>query len=391
MCIFQVSRMTIFLLIFLIALFIYSFLIDYYRRSWNRIHVFDLQNVDDLKISVIIAVRNEQKNLPDLIKHLKNQQYPTHLFELILVDDHSTDGTWQALTAIATTDLSVKILQLPNGITSKKKAIEVGIAAASGELIITTDADCRMSESWISSYASFYKKTDAQFIAAPVKMEGRISLLNIFQSLDFLAMQTITGASVNNRFHTMCNGANLAYTKSAFNEVNGFEGIDEIPSGDDMLLMHKIFTRYPDKVLYMKNREAIVTTHPELSWSNFFHQRIRWASKAVHYKDRRIIYVLALTYLVNVCYLVLAVAVIFKFSWISFLLLFLLAKVLIEFPFVNASAIFFQQQHLMKYFPLLQPVHILYIVVSGWLGRFGSYDWKSRTIKNRRRGNLVKQ
>jgi poly-beta-1,6-N-acetyl-D-glucosamine synthase len=326
-----------------------------------------------------------------LLARLNDQDFPNNLFEVIIVDDHSTDNTLAVLTSLTENDPSVKVLQLPDGITSKKKAIEAGIKAANGELIITTDADCRMGISWISSYASFYKKTAAQFIATPVKMEGRFTLLDILQSLDFLAMQAITGASVNNRFHSMCNGANLAYTKKAFVDVNGFEGIDEIPSGDDMLLMHKIFSRYPDSVLYMKNSEAIVTTRPESSWRKFLQQRIRWASKAVHYKDKRIIYVLALTYLLNVCYLVLAIAAIVKIYWLSFFLLLLVAKVLIEFPFVNAAAIFFSQQKLMKYFPFLQPVHIVYVIVSGWLGRFGSYEWKSRVIKNRGRGNLVKQ
>jgi poly-beta-1,6-N-acetyl-D-glucosamine synthase len=383
--------MTIFLLIFMIALIIYSFLINYYRRSWNRISIVDIQAVRDVKISVIIAVRNEESNLPELLARLNDQDFPNNLFEVIIVDDHSTDNTLAVLTSLTENDPSVKVLQLPEGITSKKKAIEAGIKAANGELIITTDADCRMGISWISSYASFYKKTAAQFIATPVKMEGRFTLLDILQSLDFLAMQAITGASVNNRFHSMCNGANLAYTKKAFVDVNGFEGIDEIPSGDDMLLMHKIFSRYPDSVLYMKNSEAIVTTRPESSWRKFLQQRIRWASKAVHYKDKRIIYVLALTYLLNVCYLVLAIAAIVKIYWLSFFLLLLVAKVLIEFPFVNAAAIFFSQQKLMKYFPFLQPVHIVYVIVSGWLGRFGSYEWKSRVIKNRGRGNLVKQ
>jgi cellulose synthase/poly-beta-1,6-N-acetylglucosamine synthase-like glycosyltransferase len=391
LCTFQVALMTIFLLIFLIALLIYSFLIDYYRRSWNRISNAEIHDVDDVRISVIIAVRNEEINLPDLIAHLRRQQYPKTLFEVVLIDDHSTDDTYQLLQSLKNDDISLKILQLPDGVTSKKRAIEAGIKAAIGELIITTDADCRMNDTWISSFASFFKQTGAQFIAAPVKMEGHFSLLHILQSLDFLAMQAITAASVNNRFHTMCNGANLAYTKSAFIEVNGFEGIDEIPSGDDMLLMHKIYIRYPDKVLYMKNADAIVTTVPESTWKNFLQQRIRWASKAVHYKDKRIIYVLALIYLVNVCYLVLAVAAIIKIYWLSFLSLLLLAKILIEFPFVNATAIFFHQQKLMKYFPLLQPIHIAYIVVSGWLGRFGSYEWKSRIIKNKGRGNLVKQ
>ena len=383
--------MTIFLLIFLIALVIYSLLIDYYRRAWNRIPIIEIQEVKNVHVSVIVAVRNEEANLPELLARLSDQDFPKTLFEVIVVDDHSTDNTLALLSSSSQNELPLKVLRLPEGITSKKKAIEAGIQAASGELIITTDADCRMGISWISAYASFYEQTGAQFIAAPVKMEGHLSLRDIFQSLDFLAMQTITGASVSNRLHSMCNGANLAYTKKAFTDVNGFEGIDEIPSGDDMLLMHKIFLRYPDKVLYMKNSEAIVTTHPEPSWKKFIQQRIRWASKAVHYKDKRIIYVLALTYLLNVCYLVLAIAAILKIYWLSFLLLLLLAKVLIEFPFVNAAAIFFRQQKLMKYFPFLEPLHILYVIVSGWLGRFGSYEWKSRVIKNRGRGNLVKQ
>ena len=383
--------MSIFLLIFFILMLIYSFLIDFYRRAWNQVPVYDIDDVMDVKVSVIIAVRNEEKNISDLVTLLGNQSLPKALFEVIFVDDHSEDNTLNILKCAKSEHFSLIILQLPDGISSKKKAIEYGIRSASGDLIITTDADCRMGPLWIKSYASCYKKTGAKFIAAPVIMETHNSFRDIFQSLDFIAMQAITGASVHKHFHTMCNGANLAYTRMAFIEANGFEGIDEIPSGDDMLLMHKIYSMHPDKVLYMKNKEAIVTTHPETSWKNFIHQRIRWASKAVHYKDKRIFYVLLLTYLLNACYMVLAIASIVKVSWLSFLLLFLLAKILIEFPFVNAAAIFFGQQRLMKFFPFLQPIHILYVIVSGWLGRFGSYEWKSRTIKNKGRGNLVKQ
>ena len=383
--------MTIFLLIFLILLGIYSFLINFYRRAWNQVPVHEIQDVNDVKVSVIIAVRNEEINIGGLISLLEKQTFPKDLYEVIIVDDHSSDNTLDILKSLKPQNLSVVTLQLPDGITTKKKALETGIKAAKGKLIITTDADCRMNSSWIRSYASFYKKTGASFIAAPVMMDTRNTFRDIFQALDFLAMQAITGASVHKHFHTMCNGANLAYTKQAFIEVNGFEGIDEIPSGDDMLLMHKIFSRDPDKVLYMKNKEAIVATNPEISWKNFINQRIRWASKAVHFKDKRIFHVLLLTYLLNVCFLTLAIAAIINVTWLSFLLMFILAKILIEFTFINAASIFFGQQYLMKYFPFLQPVHIIYVIVSGWLGRFGSYQWKSRIIKNKGRGNLVKQ
>lgn len=383
--------MTIFLFIFFVFLFIYSLLIDFYRRSWKQIPTFESEQVPALKISVVIAVRNEENNISRLLSNLFAQDYPKNLYEVILVDDHSSDATSEIVNQYKDPLMRIVMLHLSADHSSKKKAIETGIAAASGELIITTDADCFLPGTWISCIASFYQATGAKFIAAPVMMEGENSFRDIFQSLDFLALQAITGASVHRHFHTMCNGANLAYEKQSFIDVNGFEGIDEIPSGDDMLLMYKIFALFPDKVLYLKSRAAIVKTKPEISWKNFFNQRIRWASKAVHYNDKKIFYVLLLTYLLNAGFFVLAVASVINIYWLPFFILLMIAKILVEFPFVNSAAIFFGQQRLMKFFPLMQPVHIVYTIAAGWLGRFGSYQWKSRTIKNKGRRKLVKQ
>jgi hypothetical protein len=148
-----------------------------------------------------------------------------------------------------------------------------------------------------------------------------------------------------------------------------------------MLLMHKIYTRYPDKVFYLKSKPAIVVTEPMPTWKDFFHQRIRWASKADHYDDKRIFWVLLLVYLLNACFLVTAVASFWKNIWLFFLVLLLIAKILIEFPFVNTVAAFFGRQKLMKYFPFFEPLHILYTIIAGWLGKFGGYEWKGRRIK----------
>src|SRR3989337_2831198 len=185
----------------------------------------------------------------------------------------------------------------------KKLAIEKGIDVAAGELIITTDADCVFTPDWLSYIASYYIATGAKFIAAPVRIRTRYSFLSIFQSLDFLTLQGITGASVYKRFHTMCNGANLAYAKAVFYEVNGFNGIDTIASGDDMLLMYKIYKLYPERVFYLKNRQVVVTTNPVTTWKDFFNQRIRWASKATHYDDKKIFWILLLVYCINLCFL----------------------------------------------------------------------------------------
>lgn len=377
--------MAVFILVFFLLLIAYGFLVDYYRRAWNAMPEYDRQQEPvEVKISVIIPVRNEKANMARLAAALATQDYPK--YEVLIVDDHSEDGGPDGIVEDV-----IRIIRLPENVSGKKYAIAEGIKNASGELIVTTDADCDMQATWLSTIASFYVAANAQFIAAPVKMESGKSVLGIFQSLDFLTMQGITGASVYKHLHTMCNGANLAYTKQAFNEVEGFKGIDKIPSGDDMLLMHKIYSLDPLKVFYLKKKDAIVVTPAEKTWKDFFNQRIRWASKAVHYKDKRIIYVLLLTYLVNLFFLVCFIAAFFDIKWAAFFVLFLLAKILIEFPFVNTVSRFFGQQWLMKYFIILQPVHILYIIISGWLGRFGSYTWKNRKIFNFKDGSTARK
>ena len=335
----------------------YSLLIAYYWQSWKAISDFiPLNTTASTTISIIIPARNEEKNIGQLFQALQNQTYPTELFEVIVVDDHSTDGT----AAIVQQFPSVKLIQLKeDNINSyKKKAIETGIAAATGDLIVTTDADCLPGNNWLTTIAAFKTEKQSAFIAAPVVLENNNSLLQIFQTLDFLVLQGITGASVYKNAHSMCNGANLAYEKKAFQEVNGFQGIDNIASGDDMLLMHKIWKQYPDKVHYLKSKEAIVSTQPMKTWKAFFNQRIRWASKAKSYGDKRIIVVLLLVYLLNLSFLVLSVVGFFCSMYWIFLLGLWLAKTMVEFPFVYSVASFFNKKSLLKYFLFFQPLHI---------------------------------
>jgi cellulose synthase/poly-beta-1,6-N-acetylglucosamine synthase-like glycosyltransferase len=189
----------------------------------------------------------------------------------------------------------------------------------------------------------------------------------------------------------MCNGANLAYTKKAFNTVNGFKGIDNIASGDDMLLMHKIYQQNPDGIVYLKSAAVIVQTAPVKTIGEFFNQRIRWASKADKYEDKRIFGVLVVVYLVN--FLLVAIPVVAVFSNIQYSmfniqcsmfgawLLLVTFKTCIELFFLFPVAKFFNKQLLLLWFPLMQPFHIIYTVIAGWLGKFGNYKWKGRDVK----------
>jgi cellulose synthase/poly-beta-1,6-N-acetylglucosamine synthase-like glycosyltransferase len=328
---------------------------------------------------VIITARNEEKNIARLLKSLRQQSYPAELTEIIVIDDHSTDDT----VSIVRTFNFVKLIRLPDEqINSyKKKAIETGIAAAGGELIITTDADCLPEQNWLKTIVSFKAEKDAVFIAAPVVLECNNSVLEVFQAMDFMILQGITGASVHKNIHSMCNGANLAYERKVFYDVDGFAGIDHIASGDDMLLMYKIRKKYPDKVHYLKTQDAMVYSLPMKTWKGFLNQRIRWASKAKIYEDRSITAVLLIVYLFNIFFLVLFVAGCWSRVYWYYLLICWIAKTLVELPLFIAVADFFKKRWAIKFFFFFQPLHIMYTIISGLFGQFGKYEWKGRKVK----------
>ena len=369
------------LLSIIAALFlIYAALIIYFWQSWTSIPVFKTNLTAPLsKLSVIIPARNEEANMGALLQSIAAQTYPKTLLEVIVVDDNSTDRT----ASIAKEFPFVKLISLKeDSINSyKKKAIEIGVAAASGDLVITTDADCITQPNWLSIIEAFYRETNSVFIVAPVAIDFRLSLVHLFQSMDFMVLQGVTGASVHRQMLTMCNGANLAYERKAFFSVNGFSGIDHIASGDDMLLMYKIWNKFAGRIHYLKSKEVTVSTQPAETWAEFLSQRIRWASKADKFDDKRIFRVLMIVYLFNLSFLFLLVAGFWNSIYWWGLVIFLAAKTLIEFPFITSVATFFHKQSLLKYFIFFQPLHILYTIIAGWLGKFGSYHWKGRKVK----------
>jgi glycosyltransferase involved in cell wall biosynthesis len=404
----------IILVIAFIFCLVYAVLIIYYHQSWNSIPDFRF-SVSDFKpvtkISVIIPARNEGQNIDACLDSILSQSYPKRLFEVLVVDDHSTDNTAAIITSYQSQNvrlISLKDFVSPNEINSyKKKAIEIAIQKSTGDLIITTDADCIAPQNWLQTIAAFYQEKKPDLMVMPVAIlpspagEGLgVRFIKIFQALDFMTLQGITGASVYKKFHSMCNGANLAYTKKAFNTVNGFKGIDNIASGDDMLLMHKIYQQNPNGITYLKSAAVIIHTAPVKTISEFFNQRIRWASKADKYEDKRIFGVLLMVYLFNLLLLIIPLISIFnniqhsifnipvrpghtggQYSTFEIWLLLVAFKTCIELFFLFPVAKFFNKQILLWWFPLMQPFHIIYTVIAGWLGKFGNYKWKGRNVK----------
>lgn len=370
------------LLITIIFLMAYAGLIFFYYRHWKAAKEFvPGTNGSYSFISIIVAARNEEDHITSLLDALHKQQFPHAFFEVIVVDDFSSDKTAELVRSHPLSQIRLLQPAADPTASSKKKAIESGIAAAKGELIITTDADCIPGTEWLSTMHAFYQQKQASFIAAPVKFTHDNSFLQLFQAIDFLVLQGITASSVTSHFHTMCNGANLSYKKSSFISVNGFEGIDAVATGDDMLLMYKIWKQDPNRVFYLKNRKTIMMTAPMKSWKTFFMQRKRWASKTLVYDDKRILVVLGFVYVFNFFFLLLLIAAFMNpFNW-WLVLAFLLVKTIIELPFIYSVARFFGEEGLLRYFFFFQPMHIFYTVFTGLTSQFGRYEWKGRRTK----------
>jgi cellulose synthase/poly-beta-1,6-N-acetylglucosamine synthase-like glycosyltransferase len=372
------------ILIFIVIVFLsaYAWLFFFYRKGWSKGEEVNSSGGDPNRpglprISVVVAARNEGEHIGDLLKALEGQTYPPENFEVLVVNDHSTDNT----AGIVSSFHNVRLINAGESEKGKKNALSLAIKNANGELIVATDADCIPGKFWLACLADYYFTTKAAFIAAPVMYKTDGGLLDTFQTIDFITLQGITAAGVETGFHSMCNGANLAYSKTAFESVNGFEGIDNVASGDDLLLMHKISLKYPERVRYLKSKAATVVTTPPASWMEFYRQRIRWASKTNAYQDKKIYYALLLVYFVNLLFPVILIFACRNSWYLLLALVYLLIKTMIEYAFIKPVAKFFGQEELLRWFPLLQPLHIFYTVVVGLLSQFGSYEWKGRRTK----------
>ena len=385
-CIPLFSMTGILLIISISLLSIYCVLLIYYCVGWAVVPNYAMLNPQHtVSITIIIPARNEEKNLPALLDSIDHQTYSKEFFQVLVIDDHSTDNTANIASQYPfVTCLSLKDFIGSDSLNSyKKKAIETGIKNSVGELIVTTDADCIVPAKWLATIAAFYHQYKPEFMVMPVAINCTAKPIEIFQALDFMSLQGITAASVHKKLHSMCNGANLAYTRKAFEAVDGFTGIDTIASGDDMLLMHKIAQQYPAGIHYLKSKNVIVQTAPVHSIAAFLNQRIRWASKADKYDDKRIMAVLFLVYFLNVMLLLIPVLSLVSGQWsvVLYWLLLLAVKTIVELIFLFPVATFFHKRPLLWAFPLAQPFHILYTVIAGWLGKFGSYNWKGRNVK----------
>lgn len=273
-----------------VILFTYFATILLLIHGFSKIKTFD--NLDlkpKTAFSIIVPFRNEAENLPILLESLSQLNYPTNLFEVILVDDQSTDEFQIPVPVAIGIRFQISVINnIRKSNSPKKDAITTAIKHIKNNWIISTDADCVVPENWLLSLDNYIQNQKPEMIAGAVKYSGDHSFLHYFQQLDLASLQGATIGSFGLSKGFMCNGANLTYTKSLFEKLNGFEGNNKIASGDDVFLLQKAINSPnfgTEKVHYLKSENHIVTTKPLDNWKDLFYQRVRWASKTTSYQS----------------------------------------------------------------------------------------------------------
>ncbi len=376
--------MIIFGVITLVLAVGYTLLMRHYLVNWERLPDTRLPKdfIPNTRIEIIIPARNEAINIQKCLDSLLLLDYPRALYHITLVDDFSEDDTLTSMQKYASEHIS--ILQMKDIVadvaqSNKKTAIASAIKASHAALIVTSDADCTFPTYWLHYFAYKYEVDHSKIIAAPVLFPPIGSSFQRFQALDYGGMMGITGGCIYSRHMYMCNGANLAYDRKIFHEVNGFHNINHIASGDDMLLMQKIAINYPQDISFIKSNEAIVYSQPMATIGTFLHQRLRWASKSGHYQQWWIDIELILVWLYCVSIPLALVLSFFNYHFgiLFFTLLFI--KTITDFRLLRATTTFFGQQSLMKIFFVAQFYHLFYIIIIGILRVMSMKSvWKGR-------------
>lgn len=336
------------------------------------------------KFSIIIPFRNEAHNLPNLLKSLSALDYPSELFEILLVNDDSKDNFKPILEEFSKQHqpLNLRLLQNVRKTNSPKKdALNTAINVSNFEWIVTTDADCLVSKLWLQFFNQCVEDEKPVFISAPVKFGTQNSWLFHFQNLNFISLMgsTIGGSGIDKPF--ICNGANLCYRKAAFLELNGFENNTNIASGDDIFLMEKMLKAFPKKVKFLKSDENIVETKSENTCKLFINQQIRWASKSASYTSLFAKFVGIVVFLENLLVLILGIsAFLFAEIWAYFMLIFTL-KIIVDFILIAQTSIFLKNTKSLKHYLPVSLIYPFFIVFTGCLSTFKNYDWKGRSFK----------
>ena len=371
--------MDIFIYISIPLIIFYALLIETLSIQWFKMPVFKCaESVENsfTKISILIPFRNEEQNLVKLFQDLEDQQYPKTQFEVIFIDDESSDDSLKIIQKLMAKS-ALNCISL-SSLGGKKKAIQTGLNQAAGDLVISLDADVRFGPKLTQCYNRYYHRTKAKLIAGPVRFTNNKSVLSKVFSLEFSSLIASAAAAISMEKPMMLNAANMGFERKVALEFQEHVYQSKESSGDDQFLMEAIEKKYgAEQIHFLKSEEAIASTLAPENLSQFFNQRVRWASKTASYSSRFSQLVAVLVFLFNLSMLgSLALSIIEQCAF-PFLIMYGI-KLLIDFPILLSINFFFRQQKNMLYYPLLQFFYPWYIVAVAVWTLLGGYSWKGR-------------
>lgn len=335
--------------------------------------------------TIIVPFRNEGENLPHLLEHFCNLNYPNNLFEVILVDDNSEEKFQVPNCSVSSLSPGSKFkisvvdnIRVSN--SPKKDAITTAMQHVKTEWVITTDADCIVPENWLLTFDNYIQEHNISMLAGAVSYKCKNSFLHHFQQLDLTSLQGATIGSFGLNKGFMCNGANFAYKKSLFEKLNGFDGNDKIASGDDVFLLQKAIGKFPEGVHYLKAEEAIVITKPTENWKSLFYQRVRWAAKTSSYQSIFGTFLGLVVFFVNLSFVIGFFFVVSGLWPYPLFVLFVFFKFLTDFVLLHATNLFLTKKKLKSVLlsSLLYPFFSSGVAL---YSLFGTYEWKDRRFK----------
>ncbi len=338
------------------------------------------------QVSIIVAARNEADHIGACLDDLAVQTYPAEACEVIVVDDGSTDSTARIVRRRAGSGNGVRLLSAGGGIGgSKKDALSLGVAAARGEIILTTDADCRLPPTWVQGMVDCFSE-GVGMVAGFSQIGTPGDVVNArtgWEGMDFLCLMGCAAGSVGRGRPMGASSQNLAYRKAAFHEVGGYEKVRHRTSGDDVLLLQLIRRTKRWEMVFATAPETFVVHPASGSWRDLLSQRLRWASNAPYqiYLDPLFFSYLASAFIMNSLLALSPVMVLGGGLGVVWAGGCWGAKVCAEIILVYRSMQIFGRRDLLGCFPLWTLTQPYYVVVVGILGSLGRFSWKEKKYK----------
>jgi glycosyltransferase involved in cell wall biosynthesis len=327
-------------------------------------------------ISIIIAARNEEKYLPILLEQIANQNYPPGKYEIIVADDRSTDQTSEIIREFQDKYSNIKAIRIEKEnikLVGKKGALDAAIKAAKYEILAFTDADCLPSENWLQEINKHFSE-ETDFVAGYSPLINSSKFLLMLKNLERASIFAVTAGGFAWNWGVTCTARNMAYSKSIFNKVNGFEGIGHLKSGDDDLMLQKM-NRHIRKMNFMFTSDSVVFSHDKENLSEHADLESRRASKWKYYPFSIQLMTLFILLFYSVFIFSLICTIVGTLQLSSFFNLFLI-KTIPEFLLLFFFLIRIKKIKLLWVFPLAELIYLPYFIFFALKGTFGKFKWK---------------